>query len=121
MKPAILLSNGLILSICFFPYCSSLSNQSGSITRQIDLIQDLTNKLPEEDRPRFRKALENIRTEGIEKDLTIQEYKTEAKESVRETLNTKEDSGKWYGLRNLGLFIFTIGILYIAGKFLKVI
>ncbi|TGM32200.1 hypothetical protein [Leptospira biflexa] len=116
MKPSLYFANGLIFTICFFPYCSSFTNQTGSIGRQLDLIEDLENKLPEEDRPRFRKATQNIRTEEKEKDSQLQEFKTEAKESNKETLKAKEDSGKWYGLRNLGIFLFSLGILYILGK-----
>ncbi|MDF3822200.1 hypothetical protein P3G55_20015 [Leptospira sp. 96542] len=121
MKPSIFLANGLILSICFFPYCSSLQTQYGSISRQLDLIEDLEEKLPEKDRPRFRKALTNIRAEEQGKDNTISEYKTEAKESTQQTIQTKEDSGKWYGVRNVSIFLGVCFVAFFGLKIAKII
>lgn len=121
MKPSLYFANGLIATICFFPYCTSLTNQTGSIGRQLDLIEDLENKLPEEDRPRFRKAVRNIKTEEKEKDSLLVEFKTEAKESNKETIKTKEDSGKWYGIRNLGIFFISMVIVYLLGKHFKLL
>jgi hypothetical protein len=104
MKPSLILSNGLVFSLVFFPFCKSLENQTGSISRQLDLIEDLENKLPESERPRFRKALLNLREESKIKDDSINAYRKEAKDSIETTLESKEDAGKWYGLRNLAIF-----------------
>lgn len=121
MKPFILFSNGLVFSLCFFPFCSSLQKQTGSISRQVDLIEDLAVKLPENDRPRFLKALENIRKEEKEKDSVLIDAIEETKKSIGEAMESKEDSGKWYGIRNLAVFLGLAAIAFLALRFGKVI
>ena len=119
MKSSVYLASGLVLSLVFFTFCSSLENQPGSISRQLDLIEDLENKLPENERTRFRKALVNLREEGKIKDDSISLYKLEAKDSIETTLESKEDAGKWYGLRNLAIFAFVGLAIFTALKLTK--
>lgn len=105
-----------LFSICFFPFCSSLAKQEGTIARQVSLVEDLENKLPESERPRFRKFLNNIQKEEVLSDRTIKETSKEAKEAHSVALEKSEDAGKWFGLRNLFIGAVIAFLLFVGFK-----
>ncbi|TGN09757.1 hypothetical protein [Leptospira ilyithenensis] len=120
MKPFIII--GFILySVCFFSFCSSLEKQPGSIARQADLIEDLANKLPEEERTRFRKFLDNIKIDERLSDVAIQTTKESAQDAQELATERSADAGKWYGIRNLYIGAVIIALGFFAWRiFLKV-
>ena len=123
MKPFILIGF-IVFSSVFFPFCSSLEKQPGTISRNASLIEDLETKLSDpQDKARFKKFISNIREEERLSDRTIEESKTNALEAHRKALESSEDAGKWYGIRNLFYmisFAFVCFVGFMVGKeFLK--
>ncbi|XDD46385.1 hypothetical protein AB3N60_17030 [Leptospira sp. WS39.C2] len=103
----------LILLVLFA--CTSLEKNQGSIGRQLDLIEDLENKLPEEDRPRFRKAVSNMRDEERISDKNIKDVKTENKTLQNQSLEISTDAGRWYGSRNTVIALISILAISVIG------
>ncbi|TGN07441.1 hypothetical protein [Leptospira bandrabouensis] len=100
MKP-ILIIGYIVFSIVFFPFCSSLEKQEGSISRQISLIEDIEAHLPEPERKRFQKFKENLIQEDKIIDKALSDSKKLAVKSQEMAIEKSEDSGKWKGIRNL--------------------
>ncbi len=107
----------LILLIFFgsFFHCTSLEKNPGSIAKQIDLVEDLVEKLPEEDKPRLKKFFNNVRAEEVKQDKTIENTKDDAMVSKRIALDSKEDAGKWQGIRNTFIAIISIFVITLIG------
>ena len=103
----------LILLVLFS--CTSLEKNHGSIGRQLDLIEDLETKLPEEDRPRFRKAVSNMRDEERISDKNIKDVKTENKTLQNQSLEISTDAGRWYGSRNTVIAFISILAVSVLG------
>lgn len=123
MKPFILIGS-LICSLVFFPFCSSIEKQPGTISRNASLIEDLETKLSDPlDKARFKQFISNIREEEKLSDRTIVESRTNALEAHRKALESSEDAGKWFGIRNLFYmlaFAFVCFVGFTVGKeFLK--
>lgn len=118
MKP-ILIIGYIVFSIVFFPFCSSLEKQEGSLTRQLALIEDLETHLPEPERKRFQKFKENL----IQEDRIIDKSLAESKERVIRNqeiaLEKSEDSGKWQGIRNLILFLSISLVCFLVYKLIR--
>jgi hypothetical protein len=106
----------IFILLLFVSQCTASIKQNGSINRQLDLIEDLKEKLPVEDRERFSKALNNIRKEESEKDNYLNGLNGKLEKSISETMDTKEISGKWLGIRNLALSLFAAAILFFGFK-----
>lgn len=104
----------LILLVLFS--CTSLEKNQGSIGRQLDLIEDLEKKLPEEERPRFRKAVTNIRDEERISDNNLKDVKTENKTLQNQSLEVSTDAGKWYGTRNTVIGLILILVVSVLGS-----
>ncbi|PKA08669.1 hypothetical protein [Leptospira harrisiae] len=104
----------LILLVLFS--CTSLEKNQGSIGRQLDLIEDLEKKLPEEERPRFRKAVTNIRDEERISDNNLKDVKTENKTLQNQSLEVSTDAGKWYGTRNTVIGLIVILVVSVLGS-----
>ena len=107
MKP-ILIIGYIVFSIVFFPFCSSLEKQEGSLTRQLALIEDLETHLPEPERKRFQKFKENLIQEDRIIDKSLAESKARVIRNQEIALEKSEDSGKWKGIRN-GFILLGIG------------
>lgn len=103
----------LVLLVLFS--CTSLEKNQGSIGRQLDLIEDLEKKLPEEERPRFRKAVANIRDEEKISDNNIKDVKTENKTLQNQSIEVSTDAGKWYGTRNTVIALISILVVSLLG------
>lgn len=104
----------LVLLVLFS--CTSLEKNQGSIGRQLDLIEDLEKKLPEEERPRFRKAVTNIRDEERISDNNLKDVKTENKTLQNQSLEVSTDAGKWYGTRNTVIGLISILVVSLLGS-----
>lgn len=104
----------LIILVLFS--CTSLEKNQGSIGRQLDLIEDLEKKLPEEERPRFRKAVANIRDEEKISDNNIKDVKTENKTLQNQSIEVSTDAGKWYGTRNTVIALISILVVSLLGS-----
>jgi len=113
MKPFLVIGI-LIFSVCFFPFCSSLAKQEGTIARQVSLVEDLVEKLPEAEKPRLRKFFTNVIAEEVLSDRTIKETSKEAKEAHSVALEKSEDAGKWFGIRNLFTWAVIAFLLFVG-------
>lgn len=99
----------------FLSDCSSLEKQSGSIGKQVDLVEDLLEKLPAVERPRYKKFLENVREEERKMDNTIEQMREAAITAKLEAAKSSGDAGKWYGIRNMFLGLMGFAIVSLAG------
>ncbi|MCZ8156204.1 MAG: hypothetical protein O9264_08810 [Leptospira sp.] len=108
-----------ILLVFILPFCSTIEKKEGSISRQLDLIEDLEAKLPPEDRQRFRKGIENIRQEERISDSTIIKNKDIAEDAQEKAFESSNDAGKWEAIRNTAIAIFISFLCYVGFLGLK--
>ena len=98
-----------------FQFCSTIQKQPGSIAKQVELVRDLGNKLPEEDRPRYNKFLDNIVDEEVKQDKTIEVTRKESEKASKIAINASQDAGKWKGIRDTFFAILFVVFLLIIG------
>lgn len=82
-------------------------------------MEDLESKLPPEDRPRFRKGIENIRQEEKISDSTIKKTKNIAEDAQEKAFDSSNDAGKWEAIRNTAIAIFIGFFCYVGFLGLK--
>ena len=99
--------------------CQTLRQEPGSISKQVDLIQDICSNpnLDQVTQGRCRKGLENIRSSEKAKDKDVLEYKKEALESNSIALEKTEKAGRWDGAVNLTI-LFGIVLALILGLYI---
>ncbi len=99
--------------IFFLANCVSIPiPEEGSIKKQVDLVRDIEQSLPEGKRERFKTFLDNIQESEKSKDSHIIHYKNESDKNQEIAVKKSEAAGKYYGIENLIISIITIlGIL----------
>jgi len=106
----------VLVFLAFFLSCSSIS-APGTIARQADLVADLEEKLPEDDRQRYRNFLKNIVQEEKVKDDLVEDAKKKTEVATSEAMEAKEDAGKWAGLRNFAFYALIAVTVFFALRF----
>lgn len=99
-----------LVIILFLSSCQTLRQEEGSISKQIDLIQDIVSNpnLDPITQSRLKIALENIRSTEKAKDKDILKAIDESLNSKKIALEKTDKAGKWEGARNI---LILIGIL----------
>jgi hypothetical protein len=110
-----------ILILLVIISCQTLRQEKGSISKQVDLIEDICRNpnLDPDTQKRCTTGLNNIRESEKAKDSDILQANKEAKRSNQIAIEKTEAAGKWDGARNV-LILIGIGLALILGLYIYI-